>query len=160
MNAPGVESRPSPIAGLGLFALRSFAPGERVAPYTGTTTTAPPDPGRPGAPTYTLEIAPGLWLDGAADSNPVVPLSRSEEITVAVKSADPINRADPLGPAELPDPEDPAGACCALAGTDPDVVGAGSCTGNESVPTGMWISNSLDSSLKSLIVCQMLVQCD
>ncbi len=70
MNAPGVESRPSPIAGLGLFALRPFAPGERVAPYAGTTTTAPPDPGRPGAPTYILEIAPGLWLDGAADSNP------------------------------------------------------------------------------------------
>jgi hypothetical protein len=96
----------------------------------------------------------------AAGSNPVVPLSRSEEITVAVKSADPINGADPLGPAELPDPEDPAGACCALAGTDPDVVGAGSWTGNESVPTGMWISNSLDSSLKSFIVCQKLVRCD
>lgn len=69
MNAPGVESRPSPIAGLGLFALRPFAPGERLAPYTGATTTTPPDPGRPGAPTYTLEVAPGLWLDGSDATN-------------------------------------------------------------------------------------------
>jgi SET domain-containing protein len=70
MNAPGVESRPSPIAGLGLFALRPFAAGERLAPYVGTTTATPPDPGRPGAPTYTLELAPGLWLDGETATNP------------------------------------------------------------------------------------------
>ena len=70
MSASGVEPRPSPIAGLGLFARRPFAPGERLAPYTGSATGAPPDPGRPGAPTYTLEVAPGLWLDGSDAANP------------------------------------------------------------------------------------------
>lgn len=70
MNAPGVESRPSPIAGLGLFARRPFAPGERLAPYAGTETAVEPAPGQPGAPTYTLEIAPGRWLDGSAETNP------------------------------------------------------------------------------------------
>ncbi len=33
MNEDGVETRPSAIAGRGLFALRDFAAGERLAPY-------------------------------------------------------------------------------------------------------------------------------
>jgi SET domain-containing protein len=70
MNVPGVESRPSPIAGLGLFAVRAFVAGERIVPYEGSLTTQPPDPGRPGAATYLLEIEPGRWLDGSAATNP------------------------------------------------------------------------------------------
>ncbi|NBX34652.1 SET domain-containing protein [bacterium] len=70
MNPPGVESRPSPIAGLGLFAVRAFAAGERLVPYEGRRTTRPPDPGRPGAATYLLEIEPGVWVDGTDPANP------------------------------------------------------------------------------------------
>jgi SET domain-containing protein len=69
MNAPGTESRPSPIAGTGLFATRDFAAGERIAPYAGpvrTTPAAPSDDSR----VYTLEIAPGQWIDGSRPDNP------------------------------------------------------------------------------------------
>ena len=70
MSPADVESRPSPIAGLGLFAVRPFAAGEQIAPYAGRRTTQPADPGRPGAPTYLLEIEPGVWLDGDEPGNP------------------------------------------------------------------------------------------
>jgi SET domain-containing protein len=70
MKPPEVESRPSAIAGLGLFAARAFAAGERIVPYEGRRTRHPPDPGRPGAPTYLLEIEPGLWLEGDDPANP------------------------------------------------------------------------------------------
>ena len=36
MNAPGTESKPSPISGQGLFATRAFAAGEKLAAYHGT----------------------------------------------------------------------------------------------------------------------------
>jgi len=70
MISAGVESRPSPIAGLGLFAVRAFAAGERIVPYAGRRTTCPPSPRRPGEPTYLLEIEPGQWLDGDDPANP------------------------------------------------------------------------------------------
>jgi SET domain-containing protein len=70
MSYRGVSSRPSPIAGLGLFALRPFAARERIAPYAGELVTRPPDLSSPAAPTFTLEISPGTWLDGSAEDNP------------------------------------------------------------------------------------------
>ena len=70
MNAPDVESRTSPIAGLGLFAKREFAPGERIAPYSGTTNNQPPSAASSDGKVYALEISPGRWLDGAAVDNP------------------------------------------------------------------------------------------
>jgi SET domain-containing protein len=69
MSSADVATRPSPIAGLGLFAKRDFRPGERVAPYSGPTTAEPPKSGR-GDKVFALEIAPGRWLDGAAADNP------------------------------------------------------------------------------------------
>ena len=69
MSAADVESRPSPIAGLGLFAQRSFAPGERIAPYSGMTSSKPPSAACTGGKVYALEIAPGRWLDGASADN-------------------------------------------------------------------------------------------
>jgi hypothetical protein len=77
MNPAGVESRPSPIAGDGLFTLRAFTPGERIVPYTGRRLNQPPDPGLPGAPTYTLEIHPGCWVDGDDPTNPARPANHS-----------------------------------------------------------------------------------
>ena len=70
MSAPDVVSRPSPIAGLGLFAARDFAPGERLAPYSGPTTSEPPSTAGCGGKVYALEIAPGRWLDGSSADNP------------------------------------------------------------------------------------------
>jgi SET domain-containing protein len=70
MNNADVESRPSPIAGLGLFAKREFAAGERLSPYSGTTTSEPPSEASTGGKVYALEIAPGRWLDGASEDNP------------------------------------------------------------------------------------------
>jgi SET domain-containing protein len=70
MSAPDVESRPSPIAGQGLFAARAFAADERIAPYSGRTVTQPPERTGHDGKVYALEIAPGLWLDGSAADNP------------------------------------------------------------------------------------------
>ncbi|PHX79712.1 MAG: hypothetical protein CK541_03575 [Opitutia bacterium] len=70
MSDPGVASRPSPIAGLGLFARRNFKPGERVAPYAGRTVTQPPAQASQVSPVYALEITPGLWVDGDTADNP------------------------------------------------------------------------------------------
>lgn len=69
MSTPGVVSRPSPIAGLGLFASRDFAAGERIVPYSGRMTDQPPPIGSDGK-VYALEVAPSLWLDGASGDNP------------------------------------------------------------------------------------------
>jgi SET domain-containing protein len=70
MSTPDIESRPSPIAGRGLFAKRGFAPGERIAPYSGTLTSEPPSKISSGGGVYTLEISSGRWLDGASSDNP------------------------------------------------------------------------------------------
>lgn len=70
MNAPGTESKPSPISGQGLFATRAFAAGEKLAAYQGTMLTSPPTVSAPGVPTYLVELRPGLWLDGASADNP------------------------------------------------------------------------------------------
>ena len=67
MNKPDVSSRPSPIAGLGLFATRAFAPKERIAPYTGQMVPRPPDESSQGGKVFALEISPGTWLDGSAE---------------------------------------------------------------------------------------------
>ena len=87
----------------------------------------------------------------SVDSEVVAPLVRSELITENVKSED---------PAVGTDPAEPAGPCRALAGTEPDVVGAGSCAGNEPALSGMWITISLDSSFCSFIFCQKTVGCE
>ena len=68
MNAAGVETRPSAIDGLGLFALRSFLAGERLAPYSGPTKLHPP--AQTDGPVFTLELRPGLWIDGSGSDNP------------------------------------------------------------------------------------------
>ncbi len=70
MRATDVDSRPSPIAGQGLFAKRNFTPGERIAPYAGTITSQPPPAVNPTDKVYTLEVSPGRWLDGSSDDNP------------------------------------------------------------------------------------------
>lgn len=70
MSSPDVASRPSTIAGLGLFALRAFGPGERIAPYLGAVTREPPGGVTSGEKVFALEIAPGRWLDGSAAENP------------------------------------------------------------------------------------------
>ena len=70
MSAKDVESRPSCIAGLGLFAQRDFAPGERITPYSGKTTNQPPSEATSGGKVYALEISPGRWLDGSGADNP------------------------------------------------------------------------------------------
>ena len=70
MSQPDVESRPSPIAGQGLFATRDFTWGERIAPYSGPTSTQPPEGNDRSSKVYALEIEPGLWLDGSSADNP------------------------------------------------------------------------------------------
>ena len=70
MSTSDVVSRPSPIAGLGLFAARDFTLGERISPYTGTTTSLQPTEASMHGKVYTLEVAPGRWLDGSPDTNP------------------------------------------------------------------------------------------
>lgn len=70
MSSSDVVPRPSPIAGLGLFAVRAFAPGERLAPYSGPTTTVPPSADASDGKIFALEIAPGRWLDGSGEDNP------------------------------------------------------------------------------------------
>jgi len=70
MSAADVESRPSPFAGLGLFAKREFTDGERISPYSGATTSEPPSSASSGGKVYALEIAPGRWLDGSSEDNP------------------------------------------------------------------------------------------
>ena len=70
MSEPDVASRPSPIAGLGLFATRAFASGERIAPYSGRISTQPPRTEASDGKVYALEITPGRWLDGATADNP------------------------------------------------------------------------------------------
>ena len=69
MSDPGVCSRPSPIAGLGLFATRAFAPQERIAAYSGRVVTRPPDEAKASGKVFALEIAPGTWLDGSTEDN-------------------------------------------------------------------------------------------
>ncbi len=70
MSTQDVESRPSRIAGLGLFAKRDFTPGERISPYSGTTTEQAPTEASSDGKVYALEISPGRWLDGSAADNP------------------------------------------------------------------------------------------
>ena len=70
MSNRNVVSRPSPIAGLGLFAVRDFTPGERISPYTGGMTSQPPTAASTQGKVYALEVAPGRWLDGSAEDNP------------------------------------------------------------------------------------------
>jgi SET domain-containing protein len=69
MSGTEVAARPSRIAGLGLFALRAFASGERLARYTGTFTSQPPAPSADDGRVYGLEISPGRWLDGSSPEN-------------------------------------------------------------------------------------------
>lgn len=69
MNDGGLESRPSPIAGQGLFTTRAWAQGERLAPYLGQQLSAPPVVAAPGRPTYLLELHPGVWVAGDHSSN-------------------------------------------------------------------------------------------
>jgi hypothetical protein len=69
MSGDAVVARPSPIAGLGLFALRAFAPGERLAAYSGVFTHRPPAPAADDGRIYGLEISPGRWLDGSSPDN-------------------------------------------------------------------------------------------
>jgi SET domain-containing protein len=68
MSGFAVESRPSSIAGQGLFALRDFLPAEKIAPYVGTRTNTPPAPSEPK--TYSLQLMPGVWIDGQTADNP------------------------------------------------------------------------------------------
>jgi hypothetical protein len=69
MSEPDVETRPSAIAGQGLFARRDFAAGERLAPYRGPITATPPARPESGE-VFALEVAAGLWLDGSGADNP------------------------------------------------------------------------------------------
>jgi SET domain-containing protein len=69
MSSAHVETRPSAIAGRGLFARQDFAAGERLAPYRGPITATPP--ARPeSGDVFALEVSAGLWLDGSGADNP------------------------------------------------------------------------------------------
>ncbi len=68
MTSLGAAPRPSPIAGMGLFALQDFLPQERIAPYLGPLTETPPPATAHRA--YCLQINEGLWLDGSSAENP------------------------------------------------------------------------------------------
>jgi len=70
MSNPDVASRPSPIAGLGLFATRTFAAQERIAPYAGRMVTQPPNESSAEGKIFALAISPGIWIDGSAEDNP------------------------------------------------------------------------------------------
>lgn len=63
-----VEARPSPIHGLGLFALRPFDPGERLATYAGPIVDRHPGPDAQGM-THAMELEPGCWIDGRDADN-------------------------------------------------------------------------------------------
>lgn len=69
MNEADVETRPSAIAGQGLFARRDFEAGMRLAPYRGPLTTTPP-PRSASGEIYALEVGAGLWIDGTGVDNP------------------------------------------------------------------------------------------
>ncbi|MFZ9979057.1 MAG: hypothetical protein ACO3HN_03795, partial [Opitutales bacterium] len=69
MSGTEVETRPSAIAGQGLFARRDFADGERLAPYRGPLSPTPP-PRPESGEVFALEVAAGLWLDGSGAANP------------------------------------------------------------------------------------------
>ena len=68
MSGPDVVARPSPIAGLGLFALRAFTARERIVPYVGPVSARPPCAAE--GKVFGLEISPGRWLDGGGPENP------------------------------------------------------------------------------------------
>ena len=70
MSPHGVESKTSPIEGLGLFATQTFSVGQKIAPYLGPTTERIDSPASAKSATYWLEIKPGLWLDGSSPENP------------------------------------------------------------------------------------------
>ena len=70
MSPYGVESKTSPIEGLGLFATTPFSVGQKIAPYLGSTTKHIDSPAKAKSPTYWLEIQPGQWLDGSSAGNP------------------------------------------------------------------------------------------
>ena len=65
-----VVTRPSSISGQGLFAMRTFSPGELIAPYLGKILTERPTKSSESSATYILEIKPGFWIDGADSENP------------------------------------------------------------------------------------------
>lgn len=68
MIGAGLESKPSPIAGTGLFATQVFHPEEKILPYLGNPLQELPY-SPPSQPTFILEIKPGLWLDGQTEEN-------------------------------------------------------------------------------------------
>ncbi len=70
MSPYGVESKTSPIEGLGLFATQSFSVGQKIAPYLGHTTERIDSAMTAKSATYWLEIKAGLWLDGSSAENP------------------------------------------------------------------------------------------
>jgi SET domain-containing protein len=70
MSSWDVVTRPSAISGQGLFATRTFSPGEIIAPYLGKILTSRPVKSPESSLTYILEIKPGLWMDGADLQNP------------------------------------------------------------------------------------------
>ena len=63
-----VEARTSPIHGIGLFATRDFAKGERVVQYTGLIVYTPPQPDKNGL-VHAMELNPGRWIDGSGQEN-------------------------------------------------------------------------------------------
>lgn len=70
MSSWDVVTRPSSISGQGLFATRTFSPGEIIAPYLGKILTSRPVKSSESTSTYILEIKPGLWIDGTDSQNP------------------------------------------------------------------------------------------
>jgi len=70
MSSWDVVTRPSSISGQGLFAIRTFSPGEMIAPYLGKILTSRELKSPDSPQTYLLEIKPGLWIDGTDHQNP------------------------------------------------------------------------------------------
>ena len=63
-----VEARPSPIHGMGLFAMRSFSHGERIVQYTGNIVRTPPNPDANGL-IFAMELDSDRWMDGCDTHN-------------------------------------------------------------------------------------------
>lgn len=64
----GAEPRASRIEGRGLFVTRPHRAGEVVAVYQGPVADRPPGPDAEGR-VHALELEPGRWIDGRAESN-------------------------------------------------------------------------------------------
>lgn len=94
MNGEGksVAVRTSPIHGSGLFAVRSIAPGEPIAPYRGERISKEESrrrsAARPeGAPVYVVALDDGTDIDGDVPDNPAMYANHGCEANAALEAS-------------------------------------------------------------------------